>query len=44
MNRFYSRSHGFRVRLRPTKTAGQALKKILNVLAFDELALLLLRV
>jgi hypothetical protein len=39
MNRFYSRSYGLGIGLWPAKTAGEALKKILNFLAFDELAI-----
>jgi hypothetical protein len=39
MNRFLRRCHGLRIRLRPAKVARQPLKKLVNLLAFDELIL-----
>jgi hypothetical protein len=35
MNRFYGRSHGLGIRLRPAKVAGEPLKKLIDLLAFD---------
>jgi hypothetical protein len=40
MDRLYGRSHGFGIRLRPTKAAGEPLKKLFDLLAFDGLVLL----
>jgi len=43
MNGFYGRRHGFSVRLRPVKIAGEPLKKLLDLLARDGLVLLVLQ-
>lgn len=43
MNRFYGRSHSFGIGLGPAKVAGQPLKKIVDVLALEELAIVWLR-
>jgi hypothetical protein len=40
MDRFYGRSHGLGIRLRPAKVAGEPLKKLFDLLAFDGLVLL----
>jgi hypothetical protein len=40
MNRLYGRSHGFGIRLRPAKAAGEPLKKLFDAFAFDGLVLL----
>ena len=39
MDRFYGGSHGFGIRLRPAKAAGEPLKKFFEALAFDGLVL-----
>lgn len=43
MDRFHGRSHGLGIRLGPAKAAGQPLKKLVDLLAFGELLLLLVR-
>jgi hypothetical protein len=47
MDRFHSRSHGLGIRLGPAKAAGQPLKKLIDLpafnRAFDELPLRLVR-
>jgi hypothetical protein len=39
---FHRRSHGLGIRLRPAEVAGEALKKIFNLLACDRLVVLLI--
>jgi hypothetical protein len=43
MDRFYGRSHGFSIRLRPAKAAGEALKELVDLIAFGGLVLLCIR-
>jgi len=40
MDRLYGRSHGFGIRLRPAKVAGEPLKKLFDLLAFGGLVVL----
>jgi hypothetical protein len=40
MDRLYGRSHGFSIRLRPAKAAGEPLEKLFEALAFNGLVLL----
>ena len=39
VDRFYGRSHGLGIGLRPAKVAGEPLKKLFDLLAFDGLVL-----
>jgi hypothetical protein len=43
MDRFYGRSHGFGIRLRPAKAAGEPLKEVVDLIAFGGLVLLCIR-
>jgi hypothetical protein len=43
MDRFYSRGHGFGIRLRPAKAAWKPLKELVNLIAFGGLVLLWIR-
>jgi hypothetical protein len=44
MDRFYGRGHGFGIRLRPAKGAGEPLQEVFKSFAFDGLVLLRLRI
>ena len=43
MDRFYGRSHGFSIRLRPAKGAGEPLKELVDRIALGGLVLLCIR-
>jgi hypothetical protein len=43
MDRFYGRGHGFGIRLRPAKAAGESLQEVVDLIAFGGLVLLRIR-
>jgi hypothetical protein len=43
MDRFYSCGHGFGIRLRPAKAAGEPLQELVDLIAFGGLVLLCIR-
>ncbi len=43
MDRLYGSGHGFSIRLRPAKAAGEALQELVDLIAFGGLVLLCIR-